>query len=214
VLQIRGGDGVFHNQAYARGVDATGWGWSGKFGDLDNDGFLDLYVVNGMIAAELFGHLPGAELVEQNQALRNDGTGHFRPATVWSLGSTASGRGMSMADLDGDGDLDIVVNNLASPAQLFENRLCGGTGLEVDLRWPASRNTRALGARLALHTSAGTYYRDVRAGSGYLSGDPAQVHFGVPPGAALRWLDVRWPDGRVSSADVLTSQTLLTITRN
>ena len=213
VLQVRGADGAFHNQAYARGVDATGWSWSAKFGDLDNDGFLDLYVVNGMIAAELFHHLPHDELVEQNQALHNDGTGHFAPAPQWGLGSTASGRGMSMADLDGDGRLDIVVNNLRAPAQVFANRLCGGSGLEVDLRWPASLNTRAIGARLALHTSAGTFYRDVRAGSGYLSGDPARVHFGFPQGAALQRLEIDWPDGAVSSVDVPQAQTLVTVTR-
>jgi hypothetical protein len=214
VLQVRGDDGAYHNQAYARGVDATGWSWSGKFGDLDNDGFLDLYVVNGMIAAELFDHLPGAELVERNRALRNDGTGHFQPAPAWGLGSTASGRGMSMADLDGDGDLDIVVNNLHRPAELFENRLCGGEGLLVDLRLAGSRNTHALGARLALHTSAGTYYRDVRSGSGYLSGDPAQVHFGFPAGATIERLEVRWPDGAVSSVDNLPARIRLTITRS
>ena len=51
-----------------------------QFGDLDNDGALDLYVVNGMINEGLFGDFPGDELVEENQALRNDGTGHFAPA--------------------------------------------------------------------------------------------------------------------------------------
>ena len=213
VLQVRGADGELHNQAYGRGVDATGWSWSAKFGDLDNDGFLDLYVVNGMIAAELFHHLPHDELVEQNQALHNDGAGHFAPAPQWGLGSTSSGRGMSKADLDGDGRLDIVVNNLRAPAQVFENRLCGGSGLEVDLRWPASLNTRAIGARLALHTSAGTFYRDVRAGSGYLSGDPARVHFGFPHGAALQRLEIDWPDRAVSSVDVPQAQTLVTVTR-
>ncbi len=213
VLQVRAQDGRYVNQAYARGVDAVGWGWSGKFGDLDNDGFLDLYVVNGMIAAELFGHLPGDELVEANQALRNSGDGRFRPAGDWGLGSTSSGRGMSMADLDGDGDLDIVVNNLRSPAQLFENRLCGGDGLTVELRWPGSGNTRAIGARLALHTSAGSFYRDVRATSGYLSGDPPQVHFGVPAGASIERLEIRWPDGGLTTVAQPQAQHLLTVTR-
>jgi hypothetical protein len=214
VLQVRGADGVFRDEGYGRGVDATGWSWSGKFGDLDGDGYLDLYVVNGMIAAEPFHHLPNNELVEQNQALRNDGSGHFAPAPTWGLGSIASGRGMSMADLDGDGDLDIVVNNLRSPAQLFENRLCGGSSLEVDLRWPTSKNSRALGARLALQTDQGTFYRDVRASSGYLSGDPARVHFGFPPGATLQRLEVRWPDGKLTSVDAPDARMVLTITRN
>jgi hypothetical protein len=213
VLQVRGADGRFHNQAYARAVDATGWSWSGKFGDLDGDGWLDLYVVNGMIAAELFHHLPNDELVEQNQALRNQGGGFFAPAPEWQLGSTASGRGMSMADLNGDGKLDIVVNNLRAPAMLFENRLCGGQALEVDLAWPGSRNTRAIGAIATLRTSAGTYTRDVRAISGYLSGDPARIHFGIPAGAAIDRLDIRWPDGAVSTVAQPQAQTVLRVTR-
>jgi hypothetical protein len=158
--------------------------------------------------------LPGDELVEENRALRNDGNGYFALAPEWELGSTASGRGMSMADLDNDGDLDIVVNNLQSPAQLFENRLCGGTSLEVDLRWPGSKNLYALGARLALHTSTGTYYRDVHANSGYISGDPSRIHFGVPAGAVPQRLEVRWPDGAISSVDGLAMRTLVTVTRH
>jgi hypothetical protein len=213
VLQVRQSSGQFSNEARSRGLVATGWSWSAKFGDLDNDGFLDFYTVNGMIAYELFHHLPGDELVEQNQALRNLGNGVFAPASSWNLGSTASGRGMSMADLDNDGDLDIVVNNLQSQARLFENQLCGGRSLQVELAWPESGNTRALGSQLVLHTSSGRLTRDVRAGSGYLSGDPARVHFGFPAEAALQRLDIHWPDGAVSQLDNLAPQKLLTIKR-
>jgi hypothetical protein len=212
-LQVRGADGRWRNEGYQRFVDSSGWSWSGKFGDLDRDGALDIYIVNGMIAAGLFDHLPNAELVEENMAFRNDGRGYFSPAPEWGLGHTASGRGMSMADLDGDGDLDIVVNNLESPAMVFENRLCGGDNLLVDLRWPASGNTRAIGAQLALTTSAGVFYRDVRAASGYLSGDSSVVHFGIPAGATLTRLDITWPDGAVSSVDGLQGQTQITVTR-
>ena len=102
---MRGPGGAFAERGEWAGVAATGWTWSAQFGDLDNDGFLDLYAVNGMIAAEIFGHLPGAELVEENQALRNDGSGRFVPAPEWGLGATESGRGMAFADLDLDGDL-------------------------------------------------------------------------------------------------------------
>jgi hypothetical protein len=213
VLLTRGADGHYRDVAVERGVDATGWSWSGKFGDLDQDGFLDLYVVNGMMDAQLFHYLPGHELVEENQALRNLGDGSFLPAPEWGLGSTASGRGMSLGDLDNDGDLDIVVNNLRSPAQLFENQLCGGASLEVQLRWPASQNTQALGAQLALRTSAGTYFREVRAGSGYLSGDPARVHFGFPARVTLEELVIRWPDGPISQLTSIEGHTLVSMTR-
>ncbi len=213
MLQVRGKDGAFHNEAAARGLDATGWSWSSKFGDLNQDGFVDLYVVNGMMELTTFGHLPHHELVERNQALKNDGQGMFQPAPEWGLGSTQSGRGMSMADLDGDGDLDILVNNLRGPAQLFENQLCSGSSLQVDLFWPESQNTRAIGGLVVLHTGTDTYYRDVRAASGYLSGDPARLHFGFPAGAELLTLEIRWPDGAVSKVERLEPQTLLAVTR-
>ncbi|MEN9934228.1 MAG: hypothetical protein RLZZ387_807 [Chloroflexota bacterium] len=213
MLQVRGADGRWRNQAYERMLDSSGWSWSGKFGDLDRDGLLDIYVVNGMIATELFAHLPGDELVEPNMAFQNIGRGTFEHRPGWGLGSTASGRGLSMADFDGDGDLDIVVNNLESPAQLLENRLCGGESLLVELRWPASGNTRAIGATLTLRTSAGTLTRDVRSQSGYLSGDATQIHFGLPTGAAVEGLTVTWPDGAVSEVGPVAAQTAITVTR-
>jgi hypothetical protein len=121
---------------------------------------------------------------------------------------------MSMGDLDQDGDLDIVVNNLRGPAQLFENRLCGGKSLQIDLFWPGRGNTRAIGATLTLHTSQGSYTRQVRAASGYLSGDPARIHFGFPAETALYFLYIQWPDGTVSRADPIFPQTHLNITRS
>lgn len=181
-------------------------------GDLDNDGFLDLYVVNGMAAQELFGHLPRNELVEQNQAFRNDGR-RLVPAPQWRLDATAGGRGMTLADFDDDGDLGVVVNNLQAPAMIYENQRCTGAALEIDLSQPASQNTRAWGAQLTLHTNHGTLMRTVHAISGYASGDPARVHFGFPADSRLTGLDIRWPDGATSSVTQLAPSTRLTITR-
>ena len=69
---------------------------------------------------------PTTLLVEENQALKNDGNGNFNAMPDWGLNKTAGGRGMSMGDLDNDGDLDIVVNNLLDKAYVLENQLCGG----------------------------------------------------------------------------------------
>ena len=161
-----------------------------------------------------FAHLPQHELVEENQAFRNDGTGAFIPMPDWNLGSTLSGRGMSMADLDNDGDLDIVVNNLRGTAQLFENQLCSGSSLLVDLVDNDSWNTHVIGARLILETSAGTLYRDVRALSGYLSGDATRVHFGFPEDAAIEQLILEWGDGSETVIDAgLTGRQLVIVRR-
>lgn len=213
VLQLHTGASGYQDSARPRGIAASGWSWSAKFGDLDQDGWLDLYVVNGFAESTIFAHLPDHELVEANQALRNRGNGYFRAEPGWGLGSERGGRGMSMGDVDGDGDLDIVINNLRGPAQLFENRLCGGASLQVDLHWPGSGNTRALGSTLILHTSFGTLSREVRAASGYLSGDPARVHFGFPADARLDALEIRWPDGATSRVGDLRAQSLVSATR-
>ncbi|MDE0024095.1 MAG: CRTAC1 family protein [Spirochaetaceae bacterium] len=211
-LQVRGADGTFENRAASAGVDATGWSWSAQFGDLDNDGDLDLYTVNGMVG-EAFGHLPGAELVEENQALRNDGSGAFVPAPEWGLGATESGRGMALADLDLDGDLDVVVNNFQAPAVLFENQVCGGASLQVDLAWPKSSNPFAVGARLALTTDKAAYRRETRVSSGYLSSDPPRAHFGFARGERPLALSVWWPDGAATTVPLATADVLVTMQR-
>lgn len=192
--------------AIERGVDATGWSWAGRLGDLDNDGWLDLYIATGMIAHDLLHYLPNGELRERDVALRNRGAaapGHFVAAAAWGLDSDASGRAVVLADLSGDGRLDVVVNTLDSPALLFENRLCGGDAISLDLRWPTSANPYAVGAQVWLEAPGlGTLTRRVRAGAGYLSGDPPRLHLGVGEASGPFELLVRWPDGEHSRHDV------------
>lgn len=205
--------GRFANSASDLGVRATGWSWSGLFGDLDNDGALDLYVVNGMEAKGLFDHLPDSTLVEANQAFRNS-SGAFESAPQWGLADTAGGRGMSLADLDHDGDLDIVVNNLGAPSRIWENRVCAGPSITADLVWEGTTNTAALNSEVVATSPDGNRrLRTISGSRGYLSGGPASVHFGLGLGATSVDVEVTWPDGRLSRIPDVAPGSRLIITR-
>ena len=213
VLERQNPDGSFQNIAYELGLDATGWSWSAKFGDLNNDGFEDLYIVNGMIDTENLRYLPNNELVESNKAYSNK-NGHFTLEPAWNLASTSSGRGMSMTDLNNDGQLDIVINNLSKPAQVFENQLCGGDSLEVELNWANSSNTKGIGATIYLNSSDTTMQREVLSQSGYLSGNDPRIHFGIAKNTALESLEVVWSDGKRSVIEKPIANTILNISRS
>lgn len=223
VMERRNSDGSFQNIAYELGLDATGWSWSAKFGDLNNDGFEDLYVVNGMIDTQNLKYLPNNELIETNKAYLNTG-GKFSTQPNWNLASSSSGRGMSMTDLNNDGQLDIVVNNLSKPAQVFENQLCGGNSLEVELNWLNSSNTKGIGAKIFLNSSNGaaqfettplkTMQREVLSQSGYLSGNDPRIHFGIPKDATIESLEVIWSDGMRSVIEKPEANSILNISRS
>ncbi len=214
VLLVAGEDG-YSSAATSFGIEATGWSWSGLFGDLDNDGFQDLYVVNGMVADNLFDHLPGASLTEPNQAFKNMAGERFEPAYSWGLDDLTGGRGMAMADLDSDGDLDIVVNNLNAPSRLYENRLCAGQALTVQLDWQGTGNPTAIGAQVVASRGSGDrLVRTVETSRGYLSGASAAVHLGLGSNWDAVDLEVVWPDGRVSEISDIPVDHHVLVTRH
>lgn len=205
VLQLNDGD--YESSADPFGLTATGWSWSGVFGDLDHDGFSDLYVVNGMAADSLFPDLPDHSLVEENQVFRNEGGNSMTPMPDWGLASEDGGRGMAMADLDADGDLDIVINNLNAPAMVFENQVCGGNSLTLDLRWIGTQNVMAVGSSVTVETSDETLLRTVRTARGYLSSGPTQIHVGLGRSTEAV-VTVAWPDGESSIVDARAGEHL------
>jgi len=200
------------NRAYELQVDATGWSWSGKFGDLDNDGWQELYVVNGMIAKDLLGHLDDAEIREANMLFQNTGGTKFSPVD-WGLGDIASGRSMSMADLDGDGDLDVIINPLDAPAVLYENRMCGGKSSLVTLQDQSSANRDAIGAIVTMQVGVQLMTRQVKSESGYLAGDSRTLHFGVANAQIIDRIQVTWPDGTQSVVEQLPANQKISITK-
>src|SRR5262249_26767540 len=155
-LYLNTGAGRFREAAFLCGVASTDWTWSTLFGDLDNDGRLDLFATNGIArfdmnpdiqirVSELWRNNRRGEAVdlirnvplsnEKNLALRNTGDLKFaKTGADWGLDYESVSHGAALIDLDRDGDLDVVTNDWNSPVSVFENLTVGEHSVEVALR--------------------------------------------------------------------------------
>jgi hypothetical protein len=212
-LFVNSGTHRFQEAAYLAGLDATDWTWTVKLADLDNDGRLDAYFTNGsprnfmdsdipfspeMLIGrsnwELYEH--SQPLKEANQAYRNLGDLAFENVSEsWGLAHVGISLAAAHADLDRDGDLDLVVANFDEPVGVYRNVGNQGQGLLVQLEGTAS-NRFGLGAKLTLKTSSGTQVRYHSPMTGFLTGNEPLVHFGLGEAQAAQELVVEWPSGR------------------
>jgi hypothetical protein len=175
-------------------------GWGTAFFDYDHDGWLDLVVVNGHVYPQLAHTRMGASAAYRQRKLlyRNRGDGTFEEVSALApaLLEERVSRGLALGDLDGDGRLDLMLNDLDGSAQLLRNEHAApGNWLMVKLRGPAG-NTDALGAVIAARTGERTQTRLVRSGTSYISQDDMAQHFGLAAAARADSVEVRWPDGR------------------
>ncbi|MCA8953631.1 MAG: CRTAC1 family protein, partial [Planctomycetes bacterium] len=216
-LLVNTGLGRFQEAGKLAGVASTDWTWSVLFGDLDNDARLDLLATNGIARFDTDPDLALAvddlwqkqryeaayqliqnvrRVPEQNLAFRNTGDLAFQRASDWGLELEAVTHGALLVDLDGDGDLDVVLNNWNEPAAIYENRTDDGRGVIVRLRGQQSERF-GIGARVTLELDDGTeLVRENWLSRGYLSGQCPELHFGVGSHRVAA-LTVRWPSGHV-----------------
>ena len=194
------GDGAFRDDTPAAGLGVpslrlTGFGT--QFADFDLDGDLDLALVNGAVAREggvaASGEL--TEYAEPAQVFAGDGAGVFTEVEAGDFTAlVAVGRGLAAGDWDRDGDLDLVVTEVGGPARLYENRSVRGGGFLVVRPEEFSRS--APGAVVTLEfADGGPLVRPIQPEAGFLTSSEAVAHFGLPTGAEIAGLRVRWPDG-------------------
>ncbi len=195
------GNGVFVDARTALGVAQPSLvllGFGTLFADFDLDGDVDLAVANGHILdnVELMEERADLTYRQPNQILENLGGGRFRELTDSGLDVIAASRGMASADLDADGDVDLVITNSNDVAEVYENvSTPGGGWLAVDLG-PAPGSALAIGSRLELLSGGTRQSRDVMPVDSYLSQSCQTARFGVIAIDSGLELRVRWSDAR------------------
>ena len=193
-------DVSFRSKTAASSLPYVGWGTA--FFDFDNDGWLDIVVVNGHVYPQLDQARLGASAPYRQKKLlyRNLGDGTFEEVAArlvpFFLDEKVS-RGLAQGDFDRDGRVDLVINDLDGSAQLLRNELAGtGSWLLVKLAGGPPGNSDALGAVIGVRTGSRAQTRLVRSGTSYISQDEMAQHFGLAAAAKVDALEVRWPDGR------------------
>jgi hypothetical protein len=224
MLHLNNGNGTFSEVGQLAGISNTDWSWSPLLADYDNDGWKDLFVTNGFLhdytnldflkymgdflhdrqgdvqrqtLLELVRKMPSSNMT--GYAFRNLGGANFtNVSTTWGITTPANGNGAAYADLDNDGDLDLVVNNLNGLAFLYENRankLLKNRALTVRLEG-AGQNRLGIGARVTLYRAGASQVQEQLVSRGYQSSVSPVLHFGLGAGAPPDSLRVEWPSGR------------------
>ncbi|WP_207514493.1 VCBS repeat-containing protein [Longitalea luteola] len=222
------------------GVSNTDWSWCPLLADYDNDGFKDLFVTNGylrdytnkdflrywgdykvkkamdrepVLLMDLIRVMPSTTL--PNYIFRNNGNCTFtNQQKPWGMDRSAISSGAVYADLDNDGDLELVINNINEHAFVYKNTAreitkAGYLSLTLHYKKP---NWFSLGAKVWVYQQKTVQYAEVNPARGYLSCVPARLHFGVGNATAVDSIKIEWPDRSVQLLANVSTNTAHTVT--
>ncbi|WP_161888506.1 VCBS repeat-containing protein [Pontibacter russatus] len=224
MLHVNNGDGTFSEVGQLAGISNTDWSWAPLFADYDNDGWKDLFVSNGFLrdftnldfvkyrssffqnaggrmnpkgVLELVNKIPSSNV--NNYIYQNNGGLAFtNKGTDWGVNFASNSNGAAYADLDNDGDLDLVVNNINKPAFIYQNeagKQLKRHYLQVKLAG-AGKNTAGVGAKVMLYKDDQQQYQEQMPTRGYQSSVSPVLHFGLGEAAVVDSLRVVWQSGK------------------
>lgn len=218
----------YDNLARSLGVEMGGWSWGMQFGDLNNDGTLDVYLTNGYVSADRsksywydFSKVAGGNSsiisdaanwpamegrslsgYQQKRVWLNDGAGKFNDvAQPVGATDTYDGRSVALADLWNRGVLDVIVTNQRGPLLIYKNTVVPeNKWIDFELEGTAS-NRSAFGAEVKVFWNGRQQAQTVSGGSGFCSENQRRLHFGLGKNAQLEKVVVRWPSGKTQTID-------------
>lgn len=240
---VNTGSTQFMEAAYLTSLAATDWTWTARLVDFDQDGWLDAYFTNGMsrdwfngdhiaMAKKHHDDAGGGKVGEkvgydywfktpryttENLAYRNKGDFEFENVSkAWGLDHLGVSTGGATGDLDGDGDLDLVVNGFDEPIKIYRNDVANGNRLKVYLAGRAS-NRSALGSKIHIETvdadgSTSQQVRYLNSNQGIMSSSESVAHFGLGSIEKVAKLTVYWPSGDETELSDLDANQSITIT--
>ncbi|MGH9337182.1 MAG: ASPIC/UnbV domain-containing protein, partial [Vicinamibacteria bacterium] len=220
-LFVNGGALGFDDRTTASGLGAVSLSFTGfgvGFFDFDHDADLDVAVANGRILRRSGASPSGfwAGYAERNQIAENDGKGKFRDAVdaAGDFGKPVEvSRGLAFGDYDGDGDIDLLVQNAAARARIYRNDAPKeGDWLMVRAFEPEAKRD-AHGARVTVSGGGKRFVRLANPGYGYFSSHDPRAHFGLPEGVKVDSVEILWPDGTRESFPAVETNRAITLSK-
>lgn len=223
MLQLNNGNDTYSEIGQIAGISNTDWSWSALFSDFDNDGWKDLFISNGykrdytnldfikymedfvqkkgrlmrQDVMEIIKNMPASNVT--NYIFSNDqGNGFTNQVKAWGMDRPSNSNGAAYADLDNDGDLDVVVNNVNQAAFLYENtseQRDDSHYLQIELKGEG-KNTAGIGTRIIAYTKLGKQTVEQYPGRGYLSAVSPVLHIGLGEQTSVDSLHIFWPSGK------------------
>ncbi|SFF28042.1 VCBS repeat-containing protein [Thermoflexibacter ruber] len=238
MLQLNNGNGTFSEIGQLAGISNTDWSWSALFADYDNDGWKDLFITNGYVrdytnmdfikymddfvkqkgrlartdVLEIISKMPASNVV--NYIFKNNqGITFSKQTQSWGMNRPSNSNGAAYADLDNDGDLDLVVNNINQTAFIYENnaqKLFRQNYIQLKLNGLAG-NTQGIGAKVKIFIKGKVQVLEQSPAKGYLSSVSPILHFGLGENTLIDTLQITWIGGKAQLLTNVTANQVLVL---